>query len=183
MFFVWSLFVIIFVCGFECYELSLVTCVQPVLGTWWKEDWKCDSLHVQLLLQVLFPTPNLLAVLVSTLPCQVRWGWSISRLLTAGRPGSWNSVVHLRIQRRYCGSIHLTSSRRCNRSLGSGTLRLPLSGHWRNLVWKNIMTSWGVWTVSGKGKTLFIVAGLDFIILTLTTNAHLGVSVVLLLSS
>jgi hypothetical protein len=42
MYFVWLLFAIVFVCGFECYELFLVTCVQPALGTWQKEDQKHD---------------------------------------------------------------------------------------------------------------------------------------------
>jgi hypothetical protein len=32
-FFVWFLFVIVFVCGFECYKLFLVTHMRPALGT------------------------------------------------------------------------------------------------------------------------------------------------------
>jgi hypothetical protein len=43
MFFVWLLFVIVFVCGFECYELFLVTRVRPALGTWRKRDRKRDN--------------------------------------------------------------------------------------------------------------------------------------------
>ena len=45
------------------------------------------------------------------------------------------------------------------------------------------MTSWGVWIVSGKGKILFIVAGLDTIALIPSTNVLPGVFVVLLLSN
>ena len=45
------------------------------------------------------------------------------------------------------------------------------------------MMSWGVWTVSGKGRIKFTVAGLDIVIPIPSTNVLLGVSVVFPLSS
>ena len=42
------------------------------------------------------------------------------------------------------------------------------------------MMSWIVWTVSGKGRRLFVVTGLDITIPALSTSVPLGVFAVLL---